>query len=147
MSDDLTGLAARLAVDMVAQLGYDPSADGDDPDGWDGEREDFVLDGIAHTLALEAGYDVERLRRLRDHLAVDSTPWFVASIAHIVAINTRESDEEKAAHLARLVSAGIPVRARGWAPRHARMAAELVDDVNLRLWLLTDFAGQASSLS
>ena len=72
----------------------------------------------------------------------DTVPSFVASIAHIIAINTRESDD-RAAHLAQLVSAGIPVRARGFAPRHARMAAELVDDVDVKLWLLSDFAEHA----
>ena len=143
---ELTALAERLAVDMVARLGYDPTDD-ENPVDWDSEAEDDMLDGVAHSLALAAGYDVDTLTALRDVFEQDTVASFVASIARIIAINTGESDEDRSAHLAQLVSQGIPVRARGFAPRHARMAAELVDDVDVKLWLLSDFAEHACALA
>jgi hypothetical protein len=135
----------RFANDLTTELGYDLAVES--AAGCDLNQADRLLDGVCQSIALAADHDLELLADVRQMFDRDGLEHLLCFGAHCAASDSHRTDDERAAHLARLVNAEIPPSVHAFAPRHARLAAEQVDDVNRRLWLLDDFVGQACALN
>lgn len=86
-----------------------------------------AMHGAAFEVAMAAGMDPACLPRVLVDVE-EMEPWeLVLESARVVAVRSREPDEERARHLASLTAAGIPAAEEAFAPRHARRAAELVE--------------------
>lgn len=119
--------AERIAREVVELLGRDPLRDGPHEPFRPGEED--ALDGATFELGDAAGFDVEAIRAARRPVRIDD--WtlvdYLMSGAQQYAVISATPDEDRASHLLRIMAGGMPPSRQSFAPRHVRLALELLD--------------------
>lgn len=124
---EIRQVAFIQAAGVLDRVGYDPVTCDDWPDV---RAVVTALDLAGASIAEAADWDLILVTDAGSGLDRAKLVGHLIGSARIMVMQSLEPDEDRAAHLARLASVGIPANASSFAPRHARMALDILEAVH-----------------